>query len=426
MVTFENTREFAVHLDETDPLGKFRERFYIPLHQGKPCIYFAGNSLGLQSKSVQEHVMNDLEDWANFGVEGHVHARIPWIRYNEIFPQKLAPILGAKPAEIVVMNALTVNLHLLLVSFYRPTASRYKIICEAKAFPSDQYALQSQALLHGRDPGEVIIEIAPREGSHILRKEDILSCIREHGAETAVVMIGGVNYYTGQVLDMPSIAAAAHQAGAYCGFDLAHAVGNVPLQLHDWEVDFACWCSYKYLNSGPGAVAGAFVHDKFFRDPTLVRLAGWVGTNKERRFRMDSTFDPIPSAEGWQLSTTQVLNMSAHGAALDLFEEAGFENVVDKMKKLSAYLMFVLDEIGNASPGRVIEIITPRDGNEHGCQVSILLHDRGKAVFDSLKQQGVIVDWREPNVIRLAPVPLYNTYEEVYTAGQILKKIIAS
>ncbi len=425
MKGFENTLAFARRQDEEDPLKEFREKFYIPIINGKPSVYFTGNSLGLQPKTAQEHILNDLEDWANFGVEGHVHARIPWIKYNEQFPSKLAPILDAKEEEVVVMNELTVNLHLLLISFYRPTKQRYKIICEAKAFPSDQYALQSQAIINGLDPDEVIIEVKPREGEHTIRNEDIIAAIKENGEETAVVLIGGINYYSGQVFDMESITTAAHQVGAHCGFDLAHAVGNVELHLHDWNVDFACWCSYKYLNSGPGSVAGAFIHERFFHDKSIVRLAGWVGTNKDKRFKMEKEFDPIPTAEGWQVSTTQVMNMSAHAAALDIFEEAGFENVVAKMKKLSAYLMFVLDDINASSAKKIIEIITPRNENEHGCQVSILLHERGSQVFDSLKQHGVIVDWREPNVIRLAPAPLYNTFEEIFTTGQIIKNIIA-
>ncbi|HVZ96548.1 MAG TPA: kynureninase [Chitinophagaceae bacterium] len=425
MSKFENTLAFARQMDEADPLKAFRDKFYIPIVNGRECIYFAGNSLGLQPKTAQENILNDLEDWANFGVEGHFHARIPWVKYHEIFPPKLAPILGAKEEEIVVMSELTVNLHLLLISFYKPTKERYKIICEAKAFPSDQYALQSQALLHGLDPEKTIIEVKPREGEHTIRNEDIISAIKKHADKVAVVIIGGINYYSGQVFDMKSITAAAHDAGAPCGFDLAHAAGNVELHLHDWDVDFACWCSYKYLNSGPGSVAGAFIHERYIRDKSMVRLAGWVGTNKDRRFMMEKEFDPVPTAEGWQLSTTQVLNMSAHAAALDIFEEAGFENIVSKMKKLSSYLMFVLDDINESSSKKIIEIITPRNENEHGCQVSVLLHEKGKQVFDSLKQQGVIVDWREPNVIRVAPAPLYNTFEEIFAAAQIIKNIIS-
>jgi len=421
--SFKNTLAFAQHLDEEDPLKNFREKFYIPIINGKECIYFTGNSLGLQPKTAQEHILNNLEDWANFGVEGHFYGRTPWIKYHEMFPPKLTPVLGAQENEIVVMNQLTINLHLLLISFYRPTKQRYKIICEAKAFPSDQYALQSQAILNGLDPDKVIIEVKPREGEHTIRHEDIIDIIQQHGNEIAVVLFGGINYYSGQVFDMKSITEAAHEVGAYCGFDLAHAVGNIELYLHDWKVDFACWCSYKYLNSGPGSVAGAYIHDRYI-NTSLVRLAGWAGTRKDKRFQMEDRFEPIPSAEGWQLSTTPLLNMSAHAAALNIFEEAGFKNIVTKMKKMSACLMFVLDDINASSSKKIIEIITPRNENEHGCQVSILLHEKGKQIFDSLKQHGVMIDWREADVIRMAPVPLYNTFTEIFTTGQIIKNII--
>ncbi len=419
-----NSLDFAQQLDYEDPLKGFREKFYIPIFNGKESIYFTGNSLGLQPKIAQEYILNDLEDWANFGVEGHFHGRKPWIKYHEMFPSKLAPILGAQDDEITVMNQLTINLHLLLISFYRPTKQRYKIICEAKAFPSDQYALQSQALIYGLDPEKVIVEVKSRDGEYTIRNEDIIATIKEHGREVAVVIIGGLNYYTGQVFDMETITAAAHDVGAFCGFDLAHAVGNIPLELHKWNVDFACWCSYKYLNSGPGSVAGAFIHGRHIADTSLVRLAGWCGTNKEKRFKMEKEFEPIPTAEGWQLSTPPLLNMSAHNASLNIFEEAGFENIVAKMKKLSAFLFFILDDINASSSKKIIEIITPRNEKEHGCQVSILMLEKGKEVFESLKNNSVVVDWREPNVIRLAPTPLYNTFEDVYKFGQIIKNIL--
>ena len=421
---FKNTLEFAQQLDKEDPLNRFREKFYIPFMNGKESIYFTGNSLGLQPKTAQDYILNDLEDWANYGVEGHFHGRNPWIRYHETFPSKLAPILGALEEEIVVMNQLTINLHLLLITFYRPTKDRYKIICEAKAFPSDQYALQSQALIAGLDPDKTIIEVKPRDGEKVIRNEDIIASIKEHGNELAVVIIGGINYYTGQVFDMEAITLAAHHAGASCGFDLAHAVGNIELKLHDWNADFACWCSYKYLNSGPGSVAGAFIHQRHITDKSLILLRGWCGTNKEKRFKMEKEFDPIPTAEGWQLSTSPLLNMSAHNASLDIFEEAGFKNILAKMKKLSAYLLFILDDINASSSKEIIEIITPRNENEHGCQVSLLMLDKGKEIFESLKKKSVIIDWREPNVIRLAPVPLYNTFEDIYRFGEIIKNII--
>lgn len=421
---FENTLNFSRQLDNDDPLKSFRDKFYIPLMHGKESIYFTGNSLGLQPKTAQDYVLNDMEDWANFGVEGHFHAKTPWIKYHELFPPKLAPILGALEEEITVMNQLTINLHLLLISFYRPTKKRYKIICEAKAFPSDQYALQSQVLIASLDPEKVIIEVKPREGEHTIRNEDIIETIKKHGDELAVVIIGGLNYYTGQVFDMESITTASHEVGAYCGFDLAHAVGNVPLELHHWNVDFACWCSYKYLNSGPGAVAGAFIHQRHVSNPSLIRLAGWCGTKKEKRFQMEKSFDPIPTADGWQLSTTPLLNMSSHRASLEIFEEAGFPNIVEKMRKLSTYLLFILDDINASSSKKMVEIITPRNEREHGCQISLFMMEKGKEIFESLKSTSVIVDWREPNVIRLAPTPLYNTFEDVFRFGEIIKNML--
>ncbi|WP_235906016.1 kynureninase [Ginsengibacter hankyongi] len=421
---FENTLAFAQQLDKEDPLNRFREKFYIPFISGKESIYFTGNSLGLQPKTAQDYILDDLEDWANYGVEGHFHGRNPWTKYHEMFPPKLAPILGALEEEIVVMNQLTINLHLLLITFYRPTKDRYKIICEAKAFPSDQYALQSQALIAGLDPEKVIIEVTPRDGEQSIRNEDIIATIKEHGNEVAIVIIGGVNYYTGQVFDMNAITAAARGAGAFCGFDLAHAVGNIELKLHDWNVDFACWCSYKYLNSGPGAVAGAFIHQRHIADKSLVRLRGWWGTNKQTRFKMEKEFDAIPTAEGWMVSNSPILNMSCHKASLDIFDEAGYKNIIAKMKKLGAYLFFILDDINASSEKKVIEIITPRNENEHGCQVSMFMLEKGKEIFELLKNNSVIVDWREPNVIRLAPVPLYNTFEDIYRFGEIIKSII--
>ena len=424
MYDFENSLKYAKKMDREDPLKDFRDQFYIPIAQGKESIYFTGNSLGLQPKIAQEYILKDLEDWANYGVEGHFHGKTPWVKYNEMFPPKLVPIIGALEDEIVVMNQLTVNLHLLLTTFYRPTKERYKIICEAKAFPSDQYAFESQVQLAGLDPLSTIIEVKPRAGEHTIRNEDIISAIQQHGEEVQLVIIGGINYYTGQVFDMQSITSAAHAVGTYCGFDLAHAVGNVELKLHDWDVDFACWCSYKYLNSGPGSVAGAFIHQRHIGNKSLPRLAGWCGTKKDKRFKMEKEFDPIPTADGWQLSTTPLLNMSAHHASLKIFEEAGFKNILAKQKKLSAYLFFVIDEINSLSSKKMIEIITPRSEKEHGCQVSLLMLEKGKETFEALKENGVIIDWREPNVIRVAPAPLYNTFADVYSFGEIVKDIL--
>ena len=420
----QNSLAYAQQLDNQDELKHFREKFYIPLVTNKEAIYFTGNSLGLQPKTTREHVNAELEDWANLGVEGHVHARNQWVSYHELFPDYLSKIVGCNRDEVVVMNQLTVNLHLLMVTFYRPTTERYKIICEAKAFPSDQYAFESQVKLHGYDPVEAIIEVKPREGEYAIRHEDIIETIEEHGDEVALVLFGGVNYYTGQLFKMEEIATAAHKVGAYAGFDLAHAAGNVKLNLHDWNVDFACWCSYKYLNSGPGGVAGAFIHEKYITLTHLPRFAGWWGTNKEHRFKMGPAFDAIPTAEGWQLSNAPILSMAAHRASLDIFEEAGFDKLVTKGKNLSNYLMFVLDEINASQPKTVIQVITPSAKDEKGCQVSMLMLERGREIFDELKRQGVIADWREPNVIRVAPVPLYNTFEDVWKFGDIIKSIL--
>lgn len=419
---FENNLAFANQLDEQNSLNHFREQFYIPVINGNECIYFTGNSLGLQPKTTQDYVVNELEDWANFGVEGHFHATNPWFSYHEIFPQQVAKIVGALPEEVVVMNQLTVNLHLLMTTFYRPTKERFKIICEAKAFPSDQYAFESQVKLHGVNPDEAIIEVTHREGEYSIRTEDIIATIEKHSSSIALVLFSGVNYYTGQVFDMPSITKAAHKVGAYCGFDLAHAAGNIELHLHDWDVDFACWCSYKYLNSGPGGVAGAYIHQKHFTNKSLQRLAGWWGQNKTNRFKMEKGFDPIETAEGWQLSNAPILSMAAHKASLDIFEDAGIENLVAKGKQLSDYLFFIIEELNSTLTKKAIEIITPK--NEKGCQVSMLMLQKGKEVFEALKQNGVLADWRDPNVIRIAPVPLYNSFKEIYHFGEIVKRIL--
>ncbi len=422
-MNFTNTLECAKNLDEKDSLKFFRDKFYIPIINGNECIYFTGNSLGLQPKTTQEYVLNELEDWASFGVEGHFNARQPWFSYHEMFPQLLTKIVGALPEEIVVMNQLTVNLHLLMASFYQPTKDRFKIICESKAFPSDQYALESQARFHGLNPDDAIIEVGPRENEHYIRTEDILSTIKQHADQTALVIFGGVNYYSGQVFDMKAITKAAHDAGAYCGFDLAHAAGNIELHLHDWDVDFACWCSYKYLNSGPGAVAGAFINKKHTGNMALPRLAGWWGYEKATRFQMEKGFKPIATAEGWQLSNAPVLSMAAHKASLDIFEEAGIENLIAKGQQLSDYLFFIIEELNAGATEKKIEIITPKQNK--GCQVSMLMLERGKEVFEALKQNGVLADWREPNVIRIAPVPLYNTFEDIFTFGKIIQNIVS-
>jgi len=419
-----NLFDYARRLDTADPLREYRNRFLIPRHQGKECIYFTGNSLGLQPRSTRDYIGQELDDWARLGVEGHFQARNPWLSYHELFPALVAPIVGARPHEVVVMNQLTVNLHLLMTTFYRPTRQRFKILCEGKAFPSDQYAFESQARLHGFDPAEAVVEVFPRAGEHTLRTEDILAAINEHGPQLAVVLFSGVNYYTGQVFPMQAITRAAHAAGAIAGFDLAHAAGNVRLQLHDWDVDFACWCSYKYLNSGPGSVAGAFIHDRHCRNTELPRMAGWWGHDKATRFLMQPGFEAMPTAEGWQLSNAPVLSMAAHRAALEIFADAGMAALTAKSKQLTGFLFRVLDAINDHQRHKVIEVITPREEGMHGCQVSMLMPERGRAVFDALSRQGVIADWREPNVIRVAPVPLYNTFEDVYRFGEIIREIL--
>lgn len=423
-MNYKNELQFSKLLDDQDDLKEFRSKFFIPQHKGSDCIYLTGNSLGLQAKSTSQYVQQELDDWAKLGVEGHFHAKNPWMPYHEIFPRQLSAIVGCLPHEVVVMNQLTVNLHLLMVSFYRPTKERYKIICEAKAFPSDQYAFESQARYHGFDPDDAIVEVSPREGEYTLRTEDIVTAIEKHGDSIALVLFGGVNYYTGQCFDMETITRVAHKVGAYAGFDLAHAVGNVSLQLNAWNVDFACWCSYKYLNSGPGGVAGVFINEQHAVNKDIPRFAGWWGYTKETRFKMEKGFEAIQTAEGWQLSNAPILSMAAHKASLDIFEEAGMVRLREKGKKLSAYLHYILDDINRRMFEKVIEVITPVDEKERGCQVSMLMLKSGKEVFAALSEQGVIADWREPNVIRVAPVPLYNTFEDVWKFGNIIETIL--
>jgi len=417
---YENTIAYAKQQDANDPLKNYRDKFYFPMMHGRETVYFTGNSLGLQPKATQDYILNELEDWATFGVEGHFHARNPWMPYHEQFAVPLSKIVGAKPEEVVAMNQLTVNLHLLLVSFYRPTKTRYKILCEAKAFPSDQYALESQVRFHGLDPEDAIIEIFPREGEVCIRHEDVLAAIEKNKDSIATILIGGVNYYNGQVFDMEGITEAGHKAGALVGFDLAHAAGNIKLELHDWDVDFACWCSYKYMNSGPGGVSGVFINERHLNKPELIRFAGWWGHDKDSRFKMEKGFVPMSTAEAWQMSNAPVLSMAAHKASIDIFDEVGMDALVAKAEKLTGYLEFIVDDI-NTALDKKLEIITPRDKKQRGCQLSIVAHGRGKELFNKLTEAGIISDWREPNVIRCAPVPLYNSFEDVYRFGEILK-----
>ncbi len=419
-MNYQNTESFAREMDEKDSLKGYRDKFYFPMMHGKKTIYFTGNSLGLQPVTTQDYVLNELEDWATFGVEGHFHARNNWLSYHEQFAEPVAKLVGALPSEIVVMNQLTVNLHLLMVSFYRPTDKRFKIICEAKAFPSDQYAMQSQVKFHGYNPEDAIIEVAAREGEHCIRHEDIIAAIDKNKDSVALVLFGGVNYYTGQVFNMKAITEAGHTVGAIVGFDLAHAAGNLKMELHNWDVDFACWCSYKYLNSGPGGVSGVYINERHVTDKNIPRFAGWWGHDKGTRFKMDKDFVPIPSAEAWQMSNAPVLSMAAHKASVDIFDEVGMDALVAKTELLTGYLEFIIDDI-NKSLEQKLEIITPRDKSQRGCQLSIVAHGRGKDLFNKLTEAGVISDWREPNVIRCAPVPLYNSFEDVYRFGEILK-----
>lgn len=420
-MSFQNTREFAQQLDAQDELRTYRDEFIFPKHNGKNVIYFTGNSLGLQPKRTQKYIDDVMADWANLAVEGHFYADKPWWDYQERFAHPLSKIVGAKPSEITVMNTLTVNLHLLMVSFYRPTKTRYKIICEEKAFPSDQYMFQSQVKHHGFEIEDAIVEIKRRDGEHNIRLEDILAKIKEVGDELALVLIGGVNYYTGQVFDMKTITAAGHKAGAKVGWDLAHAAGNIKLELHDWNVDFAAWCSYKYMNSGPGNASGIFVHEKHHANKDLPRFAGWWGHNKERRFKMEPEFDPVQGADGWQISNLPILTLAPYLASVEMFDEVGMEKLIAKRDKITAYLEFILHEI-DKEVDSTFEIITPSEPEQRACQLSVFLHGEGRALFDYLMKNGVITDWREPNVIRLAPVPLYCSFEDMYNFGQILKK----
>jgi kynureninase len=424
-MNYQNSLQFAIEQDRNDKLKSYRNKFYFPIINGKEAIYFTGNSLGLQPKSTQDYVLKELEDWATHGVEGHFLARNPWFSYHEMFANPLAKIVGALPSEVVVMNQLTSNLHFLMASFYKPTAQRFKIICEAKAFPSDQYAIETQVKFHGYNPDETIVEINPRKGEHTIRTEDILKAINDNKDALALVLIGGVNYLTGQLFEIEKITAAAHSVGAYAGYDLAHATGNIKLELHKWNVDFACWCSYKYLNSGPGCVGGAFVHEKH-HSAKLPRLGGWWGHNKQSRFKMEKGFDPIQSAEAWQLSNAPVVAMACHKAAIDIFDEAGMDILCDKRDKLTGYLEYIVNCINTEIKNNnyKLEIITPADKNQRGCQLSIVAHGLGKDLHKQLSENGVIADWREPNVIRCAPVPLYNSFEDVFRFGEILKTLL--
>lgn len=415
---FQNTLEFARKLDNEDSLGKYREEFHFPKVDGKQVIYFTGNSLGLQPKRTRKFVDAVMTDWEELAVEGHFHSDKPWWDYHERLAAPLAKVVGAKTEEVTVMNTLTVNLHLLMVSFYRPTSKRYKIICEEKAFPSDQYMFQSQVKFHGYKPEDTLVEIKKRVGENHWRTEDVIDKINEVGDELALVLIGGVNYYTGQVFDMEKITKAGKSVGANVGWDLAHGVGNIELKLHDWDVDFAAWCSYKYMNSGPGNASGVFINECHLGKDDIPRFEGWWGTKKETRFLMKPEFEPMQNADAWQISNAPILSLAPYLASLEMFEEVGMKALIEKRNKIVAYLEFVLHEI-DKEVDSTFEILTPK---ERGCQLSVFLHGQGRPLFDYLMKNGVITDWREPNVIRLAPAPFYCSFEDMYRFGQILKE----
>jgi kynureninase len=418
-------KDEAQKLDKEDELGAYRNSFHFPETEAQRPLYFTGNSLGLQPRTVKATINQELEDWAKYGVEGHFEGRNPWYSYHELLMESGAKVVGAKTGEVVHMNGLTTNIHLLMVSFYRPTNKKFKIICEAKAFPSDQYAIESQVRFHGFDPKEAVVEVAPRNGEHTIRHEDIEEAIEKHKEELALVFWGGVNYYTGQFFDIERITKAAHNAGVLAGFDLAHAAGNVPLKLHEWQVDFAAWCTYKYLNSGPGSVSGIFVHQKHGSDTSIIRFAGWWGHNKEKRFLMQPGFDPIPTAEGWQLSNAPVFAMAPHLASLRLFDEVGMDRLRAKSVRLTSFLETVITNVASKQNAN-FEVITPQNPKERGCQLSILMHGYGREVFNYLQENGVFADWREPNVIRIAPVPLYNSFLDCYEFGVLLDEALTN
>ena len=421
MIDFKNTLAFAKEMDTSDELSHFKQKFHLPAtSEGKELIYLCGNSLGLQPKATKEYILQELEDWKNLGVEGHMHAKHPWMPYHEFLTKKMAKIVGALPTEVVVMNSLTVNLHLMMVSFYKPTRERYKILIEYSPFPSDIYAVKSQLEYHGFHPETDLIQLQPEPGTDIVTLDQYKSILENEGEKIAMVMVGGVNYYTGQLYPLKEMTELAHDKGIKVGFDLAHAAGNVQLDLHDVGCDFAIWCSYKYLNSGPGSLSGCFVHERHSFDFSLPRFAGWWGQDKATRFKMGPDFNPIPGAEGWQLSNPPILSMAAIMSSLDLFDEAGMERLVAKSKTLTAFTEFLIKQIKSDA----IELITPTDPSQRGCQLSIRVKGANKILFDKITRAGVIADWREPDVVRIAPVPLYNSFEDVFHFAEILSGVL--
>jgi len=413
--------DYAKKQDQNDPLAHYRSQFHIPKDKdGNDWLYFTGNSLGLQPKSTQKYIQQELDDWANLGVEGHFEAKNPWMPYHEFLTESMAKIVGAKPIEVVVMNTLTTNLHLLMVSFYQPTKTKYKIVIESDAFPSDRYAVQTQLDFHGFDANEGLIEWKPRKGEELLNIEDLESILDQQGDEIALLLIGGVNYYTGQYLDLKRIAELGHSKNCMVGIDLAHGAGNIQPELHKSGVDFAAWCTYKYLNSGPGSLAGLFVHEKHAHNKDLKRFAGWWSHNKDTRFNMRQPLDVTPGAEGWQLSNPPILSMAAIKASLDMFNEVGMEALRKKSEQLTGYFEFLINELNNDK----IKIITPTDPKQRGCQLSIQVKDADKSLHHKLTEANIITDWREPDVIRCAPVPLYNSFEDVFRMVEKLKEIL--
>jgi kynureninase len=421
-MTFSADEQFALQLDSEDPLRHFRQKFHLPLGKdGKPFIYFAGNSLGLMPKSARGIVEEELDNWAKLGVDAHHATGTPWYTYHEALREPTARLVGAKPLEVICMNSLTVNLHLMMATFYRPNKSRFKILMEEPAFPSDTYAIKTQIAHHGLDPSDTLILARPRKGEFTIRTEDIVDLIKKHADQLAVVMLAGVNFFTGQLFDIEGITAAAEARGIVVGFDLAHAVGNAPLTLHDWNVDFAVWCSYKYLNAGPGAVAGVFVHERHATNTKLPRLAGWFGNDPNTRFRLhlEPEFIPVASADGWQISNPSIFSMAPLHASLATFDDAGgMEALSAKSIRLTGYLEFLLTEIGS----KKFTVITPRNPDQRGCQLSILAHEHPKELLKELETANVKCDFREPNVIRVAPTPLYNTFHEVWRFARILAR----
>ena len=413
--------DFAKEMDQNDPLKRYRNKFHIPKdNNGNELVYLCGNSLGLQPKATKDYIDQELNDWANLGVEGHTQAKNPWLPYHEFLTENMAKVVGAKPLEVVTMNTLTANLHFMMVSFYKPTKTRYKILIESDAFPSDKYAVESQLRHHGYDDKDGLVLWKPRPNEELLHLEDLEAILNTQGDEIALILIGNTNYYTGQFFNMKRITSLGHKHGCMVGFDCAHGAGNVPLNLHDSGADFAVWCSYKYLNSGPGSLAGAFVHERHAHNKTLNRFTGWWSHNKQTRFNMRHEFDVLPGAEGWQLSNPPILSLAAIRASLDIFGEVGMNALAQKSKTLTGYFEFLLKQLGEDT----IRIITPENPENRGCQLSIQVKNANRALFDKLTQAGVITDWREPDVIRCAPVPLYNSYEDVYKMVNRLKEIL--